>query len=148
AYGGHPYVLLNWQGTLDHVFTLAHEMGHALHSHFSNASQPYHAAQYPIFLAEVASTTNEALLMDHLLQVTTNPELKLALLNQAIDQIRGTVVSQVMFAEFEHRLHEVAERGEALTADSIGAEYREIFVRTLGPDVSFPERANIGWARI
>jgi oligoendopeptidase F len=148
AYGRHPYVLLNWQGTLDHVFTLAHEMGHALHSHFTNTRQPYHAAHYPIFLAEVASTTNEALLMDHLLRTTANPGLKLALLNQAIDQIRGTVVTQVVFAEFEHRLHEMMERGEALTADSIGEVYREIFVRTLGPELSFPDRAAIGWARI
>lgn len=148
AYGGHPYVLLNWQGTLDHVFTLAHEMGHALHSHFTNARQPYHSSHYPIFLAEVASTTNEALLMDHLLGTTTDPDLKLALLNQAIDQIRGTVVTQVIFAEFEHRLHEMMERGQALTADSIGEVYREIFVRTLGPDLSFPAAASIGWARI
>jgi oligoendopeptidase F len=86
--------------------------------------------------------------MDHLLRVTKDPELKLALLNQAIDQVRGTVVSQVMFAEFEHRLHEMTERGEALTADSIGEVYAEIFERTLGPTLSFPGRAAIGWARI
>jgi oligoendopeptidase F len=148
AYDGHPYVLLNWQGTLDHVFTLAHEMGHALHSFFTNARQPYHDSHYPIFLAEVASTTNEALLMDHLLRTTTDPGLKLSLLNQAIDQIRGTVVTQVMFAEFEHRLHEMAERGDALTADTIGGVYREIFARMLGPDLTLPDRASIGWARI
>ncbi len=148
AYDGHPYVLLNWQGTLDHVFTLAHEMGHALHSFFTNARQPYHDSHYPIFLAEVASTTNEAILMDHLLRTTTDPGLKLALLNQAIDQIRGSVITQVMFAEFEHRLHEMAERGEALTADSIGEVYRGIFASTLGPELELPDRASLGWARI
>ena len=73
AYGVHPFVLMNYQGTLDHVFTLAHEMGHALHSHYSNNTQPYHCSHYPIFLAEVASTTNEAILMDHLLKVTEDP---------------------------------------------------------------------------
>ncbi len=148
AYGAHPYVLMNWQGTLDHVFTLAHEMGHALHSHFTDAAQPYHASHYPIFLAEVASTTNEAILMEHLLATTQDPQLKLALLNQAIDQIRGTFVTQVMFADFEHRLHGMAERGEALTADSIGEVYRGVFTRTLGPELHFPDRAAMGWARI
>ena len=148
AYGSHPYVLMNWQGTLDHVFTLAHEMGHALHSHFTDAHQPYHRSHYPIFLAEVASTTNEAILMEHLLRTTTDPGLKLALLNQAIDQIRGTFVTQVMFAEFEHALHVMAETGEALTPDSIGAVYGGIFTRTLGPDLDFTDRAAMGWARI
>lgn len=148
AYGAHPYVLMNWQGTLDHVFTLAHEMGHALHSHFTDAGQPYHRSHYPIFLAEVASTTNEALLTEHLLRTVTDPDLRLHLLNQAIDQIRGTFVTQVMFAEFEYRIHGMAEAGDALTADSIGAVYREIFTRTLGPDLYFPDRASVGWARI
>jgi oligoendopeptidase F len=148
AFGSHPYVLMNWQGTLDHVFTLAHEIGHALHSHFSNAAQPYHASHYPIFLAEVASTTNEALLMEHLLRTAENPELRLALLNQAIDQIRGTVITQVMFADFEHRLHGMAERGEALTSDSIGQVYTEVFARTLGPALHLADRTAIGWARI
>ncbi|GJM44836.1 MAG: oligoendopeptidase F [Gemmatimonadota bacterium] len=148
AYGVHPYVLMNYQGTLDHVFTLAHEMGHALHSHYTNSSQPYHYSHYPIFLAEVASTTNEAILMDHLLRTTEEPDLRLALLNQYADQIRGTVVTQVMFAEFEHRLHEMAESGKALTSETISAEYREIFTRILGPQLVFDERAALGWARI
>ncbi len=148
THGHHPYVLMNWQGTLDHLFTLAHEMGHALHSWYTNETQPYHYSHYPIFLAEVASTTNEAILMDHLLEVTEDPDRRLALLNQYIDQIRGTVVTQVMFAEFEHRIHEMAEKGEPLTADSIGEQYAEIFRRVLGPAVSFDDRAALGWARI
>ncbi len=148
AYGVHPFVLMNWQGTLDHVFTLAHEMGHALHSHWTNANQPYRYSHYPIFLAEVASTTNEALLMDHLLKVTEDPDLKLALLNQYADQIRGTVVTQVMFAEFEHRLHEMAEAGRPLTSESISEVYAEIYRRILGPELAFEDRAALGWARI
>jgi oligoendopeptidase F len=148
SYGNHPYVLMNYQGTLDHLFTFAHEMGHAMHSFYTNASQPYEYSHYPIFLAEVASTTNEAILMDHLLKVTEDPDGKLALLNQYIDQIRGTVVTQVMFAEFELRLHEMSERGEPLTAESISEVYREIFTRILGPEVEFDARAALGWARI
>lgn len=148
SYGGHPYVLMNYQGTLDHVFTLAHEMGHALHSFYTNANQPYRYSHYPIFLAEVASTTNEAILMDHLLKVTEDPDLRLALLNQYADQIRGTLVTQVMFAEFEHRLHTMAENGEALTSLTISDTYREIYTRILGPELEFDDRAAIGWSRI
>jgi oligoendopeptidase F len=148
AYGTHPYVLMNYQGTLDHLFTLAHEMGHAMHSWYTVKEQPYHASHYPIFLAEVASTTNEALLMDHLLEVTEDPDRRLALLNQYIDQIRGTVITQVMFADFEHRIHDLVERGEPLTADILSGIYREVFCSTLGPTLALDDRAALGWARI
>lgn len=148
AYGTHPYVLMNYQGTLDHLFTLAHEMGHALHHHFTNEAQPYVYSHYPIFLAEVASTTNEALLLDHLLRVKADPEWRAALLSQAIDQIRGTVVTQVIFAKFELEIHERAERGEPLTVASLGEVYRDVFTRVLGPALVFDDRANLGWARI
>lgn len=148
SYGVHPYVLMNYQGTLDHVFTLAHEMGHALHSYYTNRTQPYHYSHYPIFLAEVASTTNEAILMHHLLETTEDPDLRLALLNQYADQIRGTVVTQVMFAEFEHRIHTMAEAGEALTWQSVSQVYRDIFTRICGPELEFDDRAALGWARI
>ncbi len=148
THGSHPFVLMNYQGTLDHLFTLAHEMGHALHSWWTNEAQPYHYSHYPIFLAEVASTTNEAILMDHLLKTTDDPDRRLALLNQFVDQIRGTVVTQVMFAEFELRLHEEAESGRPLTPDTISAIYAEIFRRVLGPSVVIDDRAALGWARI
>ena len=148
AYGSHPYVLMNYQGTLDHLFTLAHEMGHALHSHYTCEAQPYRYSHYPIFLAEVASTTNEAILMDHLLRTTDDPDRRLALLNQSIDQIRGTVVTQVMFAEFEHRVHELAESGDAITFETLSEIYGEIFRRMMGPALDFSQRASLGWARI
>jgi len=148
AYGSHPYVLMNYQGTLDHLFTLAHEMGHAMHSFYTQSAQPYHYSHYPIFLAEVASTTNEAILMDRLLKITEAPERRLALLNQYIDQIRGTVITQVMFAEFEHRMHEKVERGDPLTAEILSEVYRGIFADTLGPALEMDDRAALGWARI
>jgi len=148
TYGTHPYVLMNYQGTLDHLFTLAHEMGHAMHSWYTHREQPYHYSHYPIFLAEVASTTNEAILMDHLLKVTEDPDRRLALLNQYIDQIRGTVVTQVMFADFEQRIHAMVENGEPLTSDILSDVYRDIFTSTLGPALAFDDRAALGWARI
>jgi oligoendopeptidase F len=148
AYGTHPYVLLNYQGTIDHLFTLAHEMGHAMHHFFTNETQPYVYSHYPIFLAEVASTTNEALLLDHLLRVQTDPVWKTALLTQAIDQIRGTVITQVIFAQFELALHEMAEAGEPLTVASFSEAYRRVFTRMLGPDLVFDDMASLGWARI
>jgi oligoendopeptidase F len=148
SYGTHPFVLLNFQGTLDHLFTLAHEMGHAMHHHCTARSQPYVYSHYPIFLAEVASTTSESILMSHLLEVTREPARRLSLINQWIDQIRGTVITQVMFAEFEHRMHLMAEAGEPLTAETLSRLYGEIFTRTLGTELSFDARASLGWARI
>jgi len=148
SYGTHPYVLMNYNGTLDHVFTLAHEMGHAMHHWYTTRSQPYVYSHYPIFLAEVASTTSESVLMSHLLEVTEDPVHRLALLNQWIDQIRGTVVTQVMFAEFEHRMHVMAEEGDPLTAETLGELYREIFTKMLGPELTFGDKAALGWARI
>jgi oligoendopeptidase F len=148
SYGTHPYVLMNYHGTLDHLFTFTHEMGHAMHHYYTARAQPYVYSHYPIFLAEVASTTSESVLMSHLLEVTKDPARKLALLNQSIDQIRGTVITQVMFAEFEHRMHTMVEDGEPLTADTLSGLYREVFTSTLGPELSFDDRAALGWARI
>lgn len=148
AYGAHPYVLLNYQGTLDDLFTLAHEMGHALHHHYAAATQPYIYAQAPTFLAEIASTTNEVLLVDHLLASVQDPQKRLALLNQHLDQIHGTVITQLIFAEFEHSIHERAERGQPLTADVLSGDYRDIYTRTMGPELEFDGLAALGWAKI
>lgn len=115
AYGTHPYVLLNHKDNLNSMFTLTHEMGHALHSYLSDETQSYREAQYPIFLAEVASTLNEALLMDNLLNHTEDEKEKLYLLTYYADQFRTTVFRQTMFAEFEKMIHERAEKGQSLT---------------------------------
>jgi oligoendopeptidase F len=148
AHGTHPYVLMNYQGTVDHLFTLAHEMGHAMHHFYTSKHQPYVYSHTPIFLAEVASTTNEALLLDHLLETIDDPAWQSTLLSQAIDQIRGTVITQVVFARFELEMHAMAERGEALTVPALSAIYRRAFTDLLGPALEFDERAALGWARI
>lgn len=148
AYGTHPYVLLNYQDTLNQVFTLAHEMGHALHSYYSDKTQPYVYAGYKIFVAEVASTCNESLLIRHLLKHCTDKQEKIYLLNYFIDQFKGTMFRQTMFAEFEKITHEMCGRGETLNADSISKVYYELNEKYFGEEmVSDPEIA-MEWARI
>lgn len=146
AYGTHPYVLLNYQGKLDDVFTLAHEMGHALHSWYSNANQPYVYSGYLIFVAEVASTCNESLLMQYLLKESKDKKEKAYLLNHFIDQFKGTLFRQTMFAEFEKITHEMYAKGESLTAERLcagiyGSE-PEIFRR--GNGIGSADRAGVG----
>lgn len=148
AYGCHPYVLLNYQETMNDVFTIAHELGHSLHSYYTSRVQPFVYGSYSIFTAEVASTTNESLLMNYLLRSTTDRRKKLYLLNQYLDQIRGTVFTQVLFAEFEKRIHEIAERGDPLTSDTMSTVYREIFESAYGESVARDEDDNIYWVRI
>ncbi|MBP7050512.1 MAG: oligoendopeptidase F [Phycisphaerae bacterium] len=126
AYDVHPYVLLNFNGQYDDVSTLAHEMGHALHSYYSNKSQPFPLANYATFVAEVASTFNETLLIHKMLREIDNDEVRLSLLMSHLDEIRGTVFRQTQFAEFELRMHEAAERGEPLTGDAFTKLYAEI----------------------
>ena len=116
AYGTHPYVLMNYHGTLDHVFTLAHEMGHAIHSYYSDANQPYVNAGYKIFVAEVASTCNESLLIQHLLKITEDEEEKTYLINHFLEQFKGTLYRQTMFDEFEKIAHSMVQNGEGVTA--------------------------------
>ncbi len=148
TYRSHPYVLLNHQDTLDSMFTLAHEMGHSLHTYFSNKNQPHLYAGYKIFVAEVASTLNEALVMDHLLKTSGDKKLTAYLVNHYLEQFRGTVFRQTMFAEFEKKVHAVVEEGGALTADSLSEMYRELNTKYYGPNmVSDPEIA-LEWARI
>ena len=117
TYGVHPYVLLNWTDLLNDVFTLAHEMGHNMHSYYTGLNQPYPYANYSIFLAEVASTFNEILLLDHLINISESKEEKLFLLEKYLNNITTTVYRQVMFAEFEATNASKVENGEALTPD-------------------------------
>ncbi|MDF2892387.1 MAG: oligopeptidase, partial [Clostridia bacterium] len=139
CYGSHPYVLLNHTDTVNNMFTLAHEMGHALHSFYSDANQPYIYAQYKIFVAEVASTLNEALLMHYMLKNTTDKTEKMYLLNYYMEQFRTTVYRQTMFAEFEKIIHGKAEAGESLTADVLCQIYHDLNVEYYGPDMIVDE---------
>ncbi|MDO7906025.1 oligoendopeptidase F [Paenibacillus sp. JX-17] len=148
AYGTHPYVLLNHKDNLNSMFTLAHEMGHALHSYYSDTTLPYRDAQYTIFLAEVASTTNEALLMDYLLKKSTDPKEKLYLLTYYADQFRTTVFRQTMFAEFEKLVHERAEAGESLTPQLLSEIYYDLNVKYHGNDMAVDKDIEMEWARI
>ncbi len=148
AYGTHPYVLLNYNGTLNHVFTLAHEMGHALHSYHSDKNQPYVYAGYKIFVAEVASTCNEALLIHHLLSQAQGKDEKAYLINYFLDQFKGTLFRQTMFAEFERAVHERAQKGEALTAESLCRIYYELNEKYYGPDMVIDRAIEMEWARI
>lgn len=148
AYGVHPYVLLNFQGTLNHVFTLAHEMGHALHSYYSNMNQPYLYAGYKIFVAEVASICNEALLIRYLLEKTGDEREKAYLINYFLEQFKGTLFRQTMFAEFEMMTHDMVKEGKTLTADVLCDIYRKLNEIYFGPDMVIDEEIAYEWARI
>ncbi len=148
AYGAHPYVLLNYSGTLDSMFTLAHEMGHALHSCYSNENQPYIYADYKIFVAEVASTTNEILLMEYLLKNTEDKKERAYLLNHYLDSFKGTVFRQTQFAEFEMMSNALCESGESLNAGNLNKMYLELNQKYYGPDMISDEQIAYEWARI
>ena len=144
----HPYVLLNYTGTLDSQFTLAHEMGHALHSYLSNKHQNPIDADYVIFVAEVASTCNEALLMEYLLGKTTDKKERAYLINHFLDQFKGTLYRQTMFAEFELNIGKMAAEGQTLTADVLCAEYKRLNELYYGPDMVVDDFIAMEWARI
>ncbi len=144
----HPFVLLNYTGTLDSQFTLAHEMGHALHSYLSNRTQNPIDADYVIFVAEVASTCNEALLMEYLLGRTTDKKERAYLINHFLEQFKGTLFRQTMFAEFELNIGRMAQQGQTLTADVLCAEYRRLNELYFGPDMVVDDEIALEWARI
>ena len=149
VYGAPPVILMNWNGTIADVFTLAHEAGHAMHSFYADAALPYHDAGYPIFLAEIASTLNEVLLTWHLLDQTP-PEDRLgrfALLNRFADTFFGTVVRQAMFAEFEHRTHAQTESGQPLTLAALNELYGELY-EAYTPGVEVDDAVRINWGRV
>jgi len=148
AYGTHPYILLNWQDKLNDLFTLAHELGHSLHSYYTHQSQPFRYGNYSIFVAEVASTTNEALLNDYMLKHVDDEKQKLYLLNNYLEGFRGTVFRQTMFAEFEHEIHKRMQNGEAMTAESLTAIYYDLNQKYYGDDVVSDEEIGKEWARI
>lgn len=144
----HPYVLLNHKDNLDCQFTLAHEMGHALHSYHSCKYQPVSTSDYVIFVAEVASTCNEVLLMRHLLKKTTDKKQRAYLINHFMDQFKGTVYRQTMFAEFELAMGKMAESGQALTADALCQKYHALNKLYFGPDMVSDDQIALEWARI
>mgnify|MGYP000846012792 CR=1 FL=1 len=148
SYDSNPYILLNYHETLDNVFTIAHEMGHSMHSYFSKKHQPYIYGDYSIFVAEVASTTNECILLDYMLNNVTDKNERLYLLNHYLESFRTTVFRQTMFAEFEQLIHEHLEKGEAITADYLCDTYKKLNELYYGPDVVIDEEIAMEWARI
>lgn len=148
TFGTPPYILLNYQDNLDNVFTLTHELGHSVHSYFSRQEQPFHYAGYTIFVAEVASTLNEALLTDYMLKQTDDPKQKLYVLNHLLDSFRATVFRQTMFAEFEKIIHEQVESGGALTAEVLSKIYYDLNVKYFGPEMAVDQDIELEWARI
>ena len=146
CYDSMPYILMNYTGTLDSVFTLAHELGHSMHSWYAKREQPYHLADYRILVAEVASTTNEALLNSYLLSITDDRATRAYLIDRYVDSFRGTLYRQTMFGEYEKLIHEMAEAGQALTADSLDAAYYGLVKHYFGEGVAFDEQdASIAW---
>ena len=148
VYGHHPYVLLNYQGTLDNVFTLAHEMGHSLHSCYTNMNQSYINSNYNIFVAEIASTCNEFILINHLLKKAASKVEKAYLLNHLMDQFKGTLFRQTMFAEFEMITHDMEAKGKALTCDVLCSIYKDLNKLYFGPDMIVDDEIAMEWARI
>lgn len=148
AYGVHPYMLLNYTDTFDDMFTTAHEMGHSMHSYYSNQAQPYIYSGYKIFVAEVASTCNEILLLEYLLKNCTDKKEKAYLLNHYLDSFKGTVFRQTQFAEFEKTTNEMVEAGENLNSENLCKLYKEINEKYYGPDMISDDEIAYEWARI
>jgi oligoendopeptidase F len=148
VYGVHPYMLLNYNETLNYVFTLAHELGHTLHSVLSSENQPFVTHNYTIFVAEVASTFNERMMLDYMLARTKDPKERIALLTQAIDNIVGTFYTQALFADFELRAHTLVEKGQPITVDVLNGIIADLYKAYYG-DAHSPEPLyNLIWSRI
>ncbi len=148
SYGTKPYILMNYDDTLNSTYTLAHEFGHSIHSYLSNENQPYTYSKYNIFAAEVASTVNEALLTDYLLETTTDKKQRFYIINQYLEGIRGTVYRQGMFAEFELAIHKMAEQGKPLTYKVLCDLWLELNKKYFGPDLMVDDLISMEWARI
>ncbi|KEZ53477.1 oligoendopeptidase F [Metabacillus indicus] len=148
TYGTNPYILMNWQDNVNNLFTLAHEFGHSVHSYYTRNSQPYQYGHYSIFVAEVASTCNEALLNDYLLKTIDDKKKQLYLLNHYLEGFRGTVFRQTMFAEYEHAIHKKAQDGEPLTPDLLTELYYDLNKKYFGEHLTVDEEIGLEWARI
>jgi oligoendopeptidase F len=148
GYKTRPFILLNFQNKRDSMYTLAHELGHSMHSHFSRSHQPFQYGDYTIFVAEVASTLNEGLLTEYLLRNTDDPAVRLSILNHSLEGLRGTLFRQTMFAEYEQQIHSQAEQGQPLTADSLSVMYRALNKKFYGGEAVIDELIDIEWARI
>ncbi|MBQ4091610.1 MAG: oligoendopeptidase F family protein, partial [Clostridia bacterium] len=144
----HPYVLLNYQKTTSDVFTIAHELGHAMHSYFSERTQPQEKADYTLFVAEVASTVNEVLLLKYLMKTTSDQKLKKYLLSYYMDMLKGTLFRQTQFAEFEYIAHSMAEKGQPLTKESLCEVYHNLNKKYYGRSVVSDDEIAYEWARI
>src|SRR5260370_39041034 len=147
GYATRPFILLNFQNRRDSMYTLAHELGHSMHSYFTRSYQPFQYGDYTIFVAEVASTLNEGLLTEYLLRTTDDPTVRLAILNHSLEDLRGTLFRQTMFAEYEQQIHSQAEQGQPLTADSLSTMYRAINEKFYGGEAVIDELIEIVWAR-
>jgi len=148
TYDSHPYLFLNWGGKLEDVFTLVHEMGHSIHTYLANSEQPYHLADYSLFVAEIASVASESLFFEWMLDRATTPEERLELLNLRLNSITGTFLRQLFFHEFETAAHAMAEAGEPVTKASLGETWGDLWLTYYGPDVTLDEAYKSGWARI
>src|SRR5699024_7018841 len=148
SYDTNPFILLNWQNKLDDIYTLTHELGHSVHSYYTRKYQPYRYGHYSIIVAEVASTCNEVLLTEYLLDHLEDEKEKLFVLNHFLEGFRATVFRQTMFAEFEHDIHVRAQNGEPLTAQSLTEIYYDLNKKYFGDDIAIDEEIGLEWARI
>lgn len=148
SYDTKPYILLNWHESLNHLFTLVHEMGHSVHSYYTRKNQPYVYGDYSIFLAEIASTTNENLLTDHLLKTEKDPKVRAFILNHYLDGVKGTIFRQTQFAEFEHFIHTEDAKGTPLTSDYLSEYYADLNAKYYGDSVERDPEIAYEWSRI